>query len=939
LKSTLERGGLHVSDGGRTVAAPAGFLIGRDREAEYIASFVDRAALEGGALLIEGEAGLGKTALLEVAAAHAAAAGIVVLPAVGAEFEADVMFAALHQLLYPLLGSLSELDPAHRNALTVALGLGEGSVSSQLLVANAALALLRHVTAAGPVLVIIDDVPWLDRSSAVILGFVARRVAGSRVGLLAASRPDEGSYFEGGGLSRYELRPLDREAAAALLHERFPALAPRVRQRLLAVAQGNPLALLELPVALEDAGRATSGVVPSVLPLSRRLQGVFAARVTSLPPATFDLLLLAVLSGTADLHLLQAPGSGAADIDNLAPAERARLVRIDSSTGRVVFRHPLIRSAVVEMATADQRRQAHRVLAERLADQPERRAWHLAEAAVEPDEELAMLLQSVAHANLRRGWGVGAISALLRAAELSPAGSDRASRLGEAAYLGAMVTGDMREAPRLLEAARHADPREGGSLAAAVAGAYYLLNADGDIDTAHRLLVGAIGNLPDSRNAHDKVLIEALYTLLLVCFFGGRADMWEPFDAMVSGLAPRPPELLAILGQTFSDPARRARPALGRLDAAIAGLSQETIPARIVRIGIAGAYVDRLAACRAALWRVVADGREGGAITSAIEALFLLANDAYFSGQWQQADQVIEEGLMLCKAHGYPLLAWPGVFLQALLAAVRGADDVAFSLADQMAAWAAPRGVRVVHLYALHARALRALSRANFEAAFQHACAISPAGILAPYVPHALWVVMDLVEAASRSGRQAEASAHVRAISEADIAAISPRLGMVAAGATAMAASDNECRDLFDAALAIPGADRWPFDHARIQLSYGERLRRVKATTEARAQLATAQQTFTRLGADPWAARASSELRATGLTVGQTQAQGPASLTPQQRQIAELAASGLTNKQIAERLFLSPRTVATHLHQLFPKLGVTTRAGLRDALGGQPREI
>jgi DNA-binding CsgD family transcriptional regulator/tetratricopeptide (TPR) repeat protein len=913
-------------------------LIGRDHEAEIIGAFVDRAASEGGALLVEGEAGVGKTALLAVAAARAAAAGIRVLPAVGAEFEADVMFAALHQLLHPLLGSLSELDRAHRKALTVALGLGEGSVSSQLLIANATLALIRHAATATPVLVIVDDVPWLDRSSAVILGFVARRAAGSRVGLLAASRPEEGSYFEGGGLPRYELRPLDRAAAAALLQERFPALAPRVRQRLLEEAQGNPLALLELPVALDDVGHTAPGAVPSILPLSRRLQGVFASRVMNMPPATFDLLLLAVLSGTADLRLLRAAGSGAEDIGNLAPAERAGLVRIDSAAGRVVFRHPLIRSAVVEMATADERRQAHRVLAERLADQPERRAWHLAEAAVEPDEQLAALLQSVAHANLRRGWGVGAISALLRAAELSPAGSDRASRLGEAAYLGSIVTGDLRDAPRLLEAARQADPREGGSLAAAVAGSYYLLNADGDVDTAHHLMVAAMETLPDSRNAHDKVLIEGLYTLLLVCFFSGRADMWEPFDAAVSRLVPRPPELLAILGQTFSDPARRALPVLGRLDAAIAGLSHQTIPARIVRLGIAGAYLDRLASCRAALWRVVADGREGGAITSAIEALFLLANDAFFSGQWEQADEVIEEGLTLCETHGYPLLAWPGIFLQALLAAARGDHDIAFSLADRMAAWAAPRGVRVVHLYALHARTLAALGRADFEAAFHYASAVSPAGVLAPYVPHALWLIMDLVEAAARSGRQAEADAHVSAVSAAGVAGISPRLAMIAAGAAAMAAPDQACRDRFDAALAIPGADRWPFDQARIQLSYGERLRRIKATTEARAHLAAALETFTRLRARPWATRASNEMRATGLTIGQAPAEGPASLTPQQRQIAQLAASGLTNKQIGERLYLSPRTVATHLHQLFPKLGVTTRAALRDALASQPPE-
>jgi DNA-binding CsgD family transcriptional regulator len=307
-------------------------------------------------------------------------------------------------------------------------------------------------------------------------------------------------------------------------------------------------------------------------------------------------------------------------------------------------------------------------------------------------------------------------------------------------------------------------------------------------------------------------------------------------------------------------------------------------------------------------------------------------NDAFFNGQWEQATQVTEEGLMLCETHGYRLLAWPGIFLRALLAAARGDQDTTGALADQMAGWAAPRGVRVVQIYARHARALAALGRADFEDAYRHAAAVSPAGILAPYIPHALWLIMDLVEAAVRTGRHAEAASHVRAAREAGIAGISPRLAMITNGAAAMAAPDETYGDLFQTALAAPGADRWPFDQARIQLAYGERLRRVKATTTARTYLTSALDTFQRLGAGPWTKRAGNELRATGLSLGQAHTRGPASLTPQQQQIAQLAAAGLTNKQIGERLYLSPRTVATHLHQLFPKLGVTTRAALRDAL-------
>ncbi len=927
-----------MDDGGSDLPGSARFLIGRDKELAFIGSFVERAATGGGALLMSGDAGVGKTLLLEVAAARAAAVGIRVVRAVGAEFEADVSFAGLNQVMHPLLGELQRLDAAHRQALTVALGLGDGPPPSQLLVANAALALLRQAAVATALLVIVDDLPWLDRASAVVLGFAARRLDGSRVGLIAASRAGEEGFFERAGLPGYELQPLDNAAAMALLEDRFPALAPRVRQRLLAEAQGNPLALLELPVALDDLQRSSAGGMPTVLPLSRRLQAMFAARISDLPAVTFQLLLLAVLSGTGDLRLLEAAGRGDGEIEGLAPAERARLVRIDPSAGRLVFRHPLIRSAVVELSTGDQRRRAHRVLAGRLADQPERQVWHLAEAAVEPDERVAALLQGVAHANLRRGGGVGAISELLRAAELSPVGSDRASRMAEAAYLGSIVTGDLSEAPRLLEAARQADPEHGGSLAAAVAGAYHLLNSDGDVDTAHRLMTGAIETLPDPGDAHDKVLIEGLYTLLLVCFFGGRAYLWGPFDTAIGRLTPRPPELLAILGKTFSDPVRLAPPALGRLDAAIARLSRETIPARIVRTGIAAAYLDRLTGCRAALWRVVQDGRAGGAITSAIEALFLLGNDAFFTGQWEQVTQVTEEGLMLCQTHDYRLLAWPGIFLQALLAAARGDQDTTEALAVRMAGWATPRGVCSVQNYAWHVLAIAALGRADFEDAYRHAAAVSPAGVLASHVPHALWLIMDLVEAAVRSGRHAEAAAHVAAVSEAGIAGISPRLAMITHGSAAMACADETYGDLFETALAIPGAERWPFDQARIQLAYGERLRRVKATTAARTHLAAARDTFQRLGAQPWTTRAGNELRATGLTLGHAHAEGPASLTPQQRQIARLAAVGLTNKQIGERLYLSPRTVSTHLHQLFPKLGVTTRAALRDALADLPPE-
>jgi DNA-binding CsgD family transcriptional regulator len=913
-------------------------LFGRDSDLELIRSFVDQAAAEGGALLVSGEAGVGKTALLDAAAAYAAGAGTRVLRAAGAQFEAGLSFAVLNQVLYPLFDRLGQLSPAHGRALSVALGLGDGPAPDQPVVCEAALALLLLAAQAAPLLVIVDDLPWVDRSSAVVLRFVARHFAGPRAGFLAAYRLGAESFPEREGrLPELELRPLDDAAAAALVADRFPALAPRMHQRLLAEAQGNPLALLELPVALAYPPGAAPERAAAVLPPSQRLVSVFASRVGSLPAATQHLLLLAVLDGTGDPGTL---GGAAGDpgMADLAAAERARLAHVSPDTGRLEFRHPLIRSAVVELSTGEQRRQAHRALAGQLADQPDRRVWHLAEAAVERDEDVAGLLEQAAHRTLQRGDAVGAIAALLRAADLSPAGAEQGRRLAEAAYLGADVAGDLRSVPQLLERARQADPDRVSSLAAAVAAAAHLLNGEGDIDTAHRLLAGAIALKPGPYDPDDTAVIEALYTLLLTCFFGGRAELWDPFDQAIGQVTPPVPEILDVLSKTFPDPVRTARPALGRLDAAIAGLAGEVNPVNITRVSIAAVYVDRLSGCREALWRVTRDGQAGGAVASAIDALFLLGNDGYWTGQWDEVRQVCDEGLRLCDAHGYRMLALPGLFLRALVSAARGDAGRARAVADELAGWAMPRRAGAVQAYASHVRALMALGSGDFEGAYEHATAVSPAGVLASHCPQALWLVLDVTEAAMRSGRRAQAAAHAAAAQEAGLAAISSRLALVTAGSAAMAAADRHDRELFETAIATPGAGRWPFDLARIQLAYGERLRRARATTEAREHLTAAVGAFQRLGAQPWAARADAELRATGLTLGSAYAVGSASLTAQQQEIAELAASGLTNKQIGERLLLSPRTVGTHLYQLFPKLGITSRAGLRDALARLPRE-
>ncbi|MFL6000834.1 MAG: AAA family ATPase [Streptomyces sp.] len=914
-------------------------LVGRDRELELLRSYVDQVLGHGGVLVLSGEPGVGKSALLQAAATAATAAGALVLHSDGVEFLADLSFSGLHHVLEPLLHESDGLDPVHRDALTVALGAGDGAPVDRLVLYGAVLALLRRAADSRPVLLVIDDLQWVDRASAAALAFVARRLAGSRVGLLAASRPGFESFFERAGLPELTVSPLADRAAAALVGTHFPLLAGQELRRVLAQARGNPLALLELPAALDDS-RGSAGVVLSeVLPLSRRLRDLYGSRVAAMPAPTRRLLLLAALEGGGDLSVLRAAAPSEDVLALLAPAERAQLLRIEHrGLGRLSFHHPLIRATVVSGSTSGQRLDAHQALAKALTGEPDRRAWHLAEATPDPDEQVAALLEDTAHRARRRGDAVGAFNALVRSADLTPGPVHRGRRLAEAAFVGADVAGELRTAAALLVEARRADPELRGSLRAAAAASQVLLNRDGDVNTAHRLLVGAITTRDGRSDGDDEALFEALCTLRRVCLCAGRPEFWDAYQAAMSHVTVPMPPLQELLGDVYSDPARSSPAALGLLDTVIHDLHRETDPSRIERVAMAALFVDLAAGCRAALWPVVEDGREGGAVTSALIALVVLCLDDFVTGRWDECGSLAKEGLALCEAHGYQMLAQQFHRAQGLLAAARGDDGTVRELAQRITEWAVPRGARTVEHFARHMTALAALGRGDHDGAYLAASAISPAGVLAPHAPLALWVPMDLVEAAVRSGRRAEALAHVEAMRQTGLPAISGRLALVTAGSAAIAAPEDRAAEAFEEALAVPGAERWPFDLARVRLAYGQHLRRARAAGEARTHLTAALKTFRRLGAAPWAARAAEELRATGrnATWGAYQDTGAGPLTEQEHQIAALAATGLSNKQIGERLFFSHRTVGAHLHRIFRKLGVTSRVTLGEALAALP---
>jgi ATP/maltotriose-dependent transcriptional regulator MalT len=380
-----------------------------------------------------------------------------------------------------------------------------------------------------------------------------------------------------------------------------------------------------------------------------------------------------------------------------------------------------------------------------------------------------------------------------------------------------------------------------------------------------------------------------------------------------------------------ADTVRAAATALPELETAVAGLANEVDPAEILRIALAATYVDRLDGCRQALWRVIEDGRAGGALASAIQAMILVARYDSLTGHWDEARELLVEAIRLCDAIGYELFGWSARYIMAAIAALRGDYDAAKAMTDALLHWAEPRRIGAVAEYYSHVRALSALGKGDFEEAYQQAAAISEAGILSSQL--ASLAVMDFVESAVHTNRYAEAASHVMAMREVGLGKLSSRFALLVGGSAAMAAEQDEAAiALFKEALSIPGIDRWRCDVARVELAYGARLRRTRALAESRVHLGRAVETFERLGARPWADRARNELRASGQTRPRRGHHAMDALTAQEREIAQLAAAGLTNKQIGQRLFLSPRTVGGHLHRLFPKLGVSTRAALRDAL-------
>ncbi|MGY4924953.1 LuxR C-terminal-related transcriptional regulator [Streptomyces sp. 900105755] len=906
-------------------------LLGRDDTLRMVDLFLGDGASHGGALIFSGPTGIGKTALLEYGIARAQARGLVVLRVAGTA--GHVAGSGLTDLLGLLLEVVAG-DPAQekRFANAVQNCQDSGRVKLSKLVSTVR-AVLRQ-TRATSLLIASDDLDRMDPASYQALSVLAARLGGTGARMIGTVHAGAGRH----GPATHQLEPLHEDAAYALLERHFPLLSGRVRRRIVAEAEGNPLALRELPLPLTRTQSEVAAALPTILPLTERLQEIYRPQVSSLSAGARDVLLAAALEGTGDLITLEALAGETLEAA-VRDAEEARLARVDDTGNRLVFRRPLARATVVALASPAERREAHRRLAQALADRPELHAWHLSQSVIATDSTTAKLVHDAAVKAMSRGAVVSAVRLMTRAADLSADPRQRARRFGYAAAISVDATGDLTAVSQLLRDARESDPDFDDTLPAIVTAAKTLLLSEGDADTASGLLVSALRARSEERMESVILLKSALWTLLRACRLSGRPELWDVFLRLIDEYRRHLTTFEVTVWQAAADPARADVARLAVVDREIASAMTDKDHNRIIRLAEACAPVDRLGEMRAALWRVAQSGRNGlQPTTHAIRALNFLCADALAHGRWSDVDTLSEEITRLCEGNSQRALFWLAEGSVAILAALRGDTERARALTREMVAWAVPRDARVVLLLAAHARMLDALGAADFEAAYQY---VAEAGLpdltKSSSIEH-MQMSFDIVLATVHTERHREADRYVRAMQASEMASLSPRLALQTAVCAALVAPRAKAARNYETALALPGVNRLPYDRARVQLAYGEHLRRVRATNEARRHLRTALNSFHDLGALHWAARAKAELRAAGDRDTAAEPAESAALTPQELAIVRLAANGLTNKQIGKRLFLSPRTVANHLYRAFPKLDITSRASLRDALASLPLE-
>ena len=908
-------------------------LRGRHDECEALTGLVTSAQSgRSQVLVLRGEAGIGKTALLEFLVDRAR--GCRVGRVAGVESELELAYAGLHQLCSPYLNRIDNLPTPQRDALGTAFGLRPGSAPDRFLLGLAVLTLLSDVAEEQPLICVVDDAQWLDQASAQTLEFVARRLAAEPVGLVFAVREtDEEPKLA--GLPELRVRGLHIDDAAALLESAVPGtLDSLVRDRILAESQGNPLALLELPRALTPTELAfgTDPGARSTAPLIGRLEGSFITQLSALPRPSRQFLLVAAAEPVGDVPLLwraaQRLGIGATAATT---AEAAGLIELRD---RVRFRHPLVRSAAYRSATAAERQEVHQALADATDPDhdPDRRSWHRACAAVGPDEQVAAELERSADRSVWIG-GIAAAAAFLQtAAALTPDPARRARRSLAAAQAKA-TAGAFGDALSLLADA------EAGPLDEAGQARIDLLRAQISYNSSHGnealpLLLAAARRLEPlepslARGTYLDALSAALFAGRLASGPGPGAGMRQVAQAVREAPPPQAPgkadlllDGMAVLytdGYAASAPQlHRAVQAFGRDDLT---LDEAFRSAWVAAVAAVDLWDD-------VHWDVLSQRhldvvRQAGALSLLPLALASRAIFDIHSGNLAAASSLVAESQWVAEVTGGENTLTP--IPEAWLAAMRGHEKHAEQLIQDTldAATALGQGVALNMMYSARAVLCNGLGRYEDALAAAREAATDPLE-LGP----TKWALAELVEAGVRSGNTdvaADAFEQLSAMTRASGTELA--LGIEAARRALL--RDDAAEELYLEAIERLRHTRIRVEFARAQLLYGEWLRRQGRRVDARAQLRTAHEALVAMGVEAFADRARRELAATGETLRKRTVETPGKLTAQEAHIARLAQEGLTSREIAATLYLSPRTVEWHLGKIFTKLGVSTRRQLR----------
>jgi DNA-binding CsgD family transcriptional regulator len=907
-------------------------LLGRASECERIERLVGRAR-DGasGVLVLRGEPGIGKTVLLEHAAAAAGPA--TVLRVRGVESEVEVAFAGLHELLRPVLGELGRLPGPQRAALEAALGLAPAAAAEPHLVGVATLGLLAALAEEHPVVVLADDVQWLDRPSASALTFAARRLLADAIVVLLAVRSGEPSPIDGAGLDELALPGLAAEHARELLeaHAARPVAADTAGW-LYEATGGNPLALVELAA---EAPRLRPGPVGDHVPIGARIERALGRRLDRLPAEALRALLAAAIADGEELEpVLGAARELGGSLAGLEAAETAGLV--DLAPGRVAFRHPLVRSAVLARATPADRRAAHRAYAAGLDPvAAERRAWHVAAGTLEADEAVAGSLAAAAVSAGERGGHAAAAVAFEQAARLSPDPPMRAQRLRRAAD-ASWLAGDGPRALGLLDEAAPfpvsvSERGEAGRLRGRV------LARRGPVPLAIETLREAGEAVAaEAPGKAAEMLAEAAYAGLYGYSRAGEmeqiarraVELAPPDDPRACGLAATALGAALVMGgrPEAADYLREATELIAQTPA----LRDD--PRLSALLGVPAAFLRASAEQYEPLVRAIALARERGAVGVLPFALLYQAVGALASPRWAEAAATFEEALRLAGETGLRVDAVASLVGLVRIEARRG-DAGAGERAQTGLGLAREFGMPFFEAWALHAQGELALGRGELDAA--RAAFEGKAGVLEQHGMRDadLSPAPELVELLAREGRPEEGRAlAAEALAVAEAKGRPWALARAHRAVALVSEDDAAALEGYAAALAQHEREDDLYEQARTELCLGEHLRRAGRRADARPPLRAALAAFDALGAAPWADRASLELKATGETARRRDAASLDQLTPQELRIALMLAEGATTRQAAAALYLSPKTVEYHLRHVYLKLGVNSRTALAEAL-------